>query len=149
MQFDKTLIFEEQEISIENLLKIFDDPKLKKQYEKQIQMKNVQDKMIKGIMDVNKFLGDNTAFNVEKIEIDVVKEAFEICLKKYILDRGIHMLMHNGMSNLINIIQQEKFNEETVKKISVEAYLMILRVEIYNSPYLIIKNAMMKLKDLY
>lgn len=135
----------ETEITSNQITELFErDSQLRQRYN--MERRNIENDLLDSIAEVQNFLKENSL--VREFDISEVKHAFEIRLKFAIIKEAEKELLSSGESNLRDVITATFLNKETIRRTTIEAYLLLFTVEVYNSSYVSVREAMQKLEGL-
>lgn len=143
MKFDTKLTLK-TEITSDKITLLFErDGAIRALFYREISV--IEGDLLESIAEVEEFLTENASVKV--FEISEVKCAFEVSLKMAIIKEAEKELLTKGKSDLKTIISTSFFDRKTVKLATIEAYLLLLKDEVYNS-YASSREAMRKLEGL-
>lgn len=149
MQFERVALKFEREIDSTEINRLFARKgKLRVQYEEF--REEVEDDLAKEITSIQGFL-DEYAF-IRKFDISSIKEAFDISLKKALVEAALKRLFRDGKCDLEEIIKMDAgvFKKEIMKYATITAFILLLKEEVYedSTSYIRIKEAISRLEDL-
>ena len=149
MQFERVALKFEREIDSTEINWLFARKgKLRVQYEEF--REEVEDDLAKEITSIQGFL-DEYAF-IRKFDISSIKEAFDISLKKALVEAALERLFRDGKCDLEEIIKMDAkvFKKKIMKYATITAFILLLREEVYedSTSYTRIKEAISRLEDL-
>lgn len=144
MQFDAKLKLE-TEITSDQITFLFEkDGALRTLFNREKRV--IEKDFLEGMREVQYFLDENASVRV--FENAEVKYAYEVALKMVIIIEAEKKLFENGKANLESIIKEKVFNKEFAELATIEAYLLLLKNEVYNGSYVNVRQAMQKLEEL-
>jgi len=108
--------------TFQELTQLFEEADVNEQYQQE--RKKIEESFLKRVKKINAFISKNTS--VKDLQASDIEEAFEVCLKKAIVEEGIQVFLKTGKSDLKSLMTEEVFNKH-FETASLEAYIMLLR----------------------